>query len=140
MRPKFIAVLSLSALALVGCSAAETPAAPTPTQDVTITKETLAPTASAQAPSETAEANEKAYLAELTYLLSDKKDDLPKKFQKKITDKYMLERGKMYCEKLKKNKNLEPITSGESTGIDYAIESRILGTARNMLCPEVVTN
>jgi len=136
MRPKFVALLALSALALVGCSADADPAPePTVTAPVTAT-----PSASADSSaSQESGTDEEAFLAQLS-TLSDKKEELPPKFQKKVTEKYMLDRGEMYCEMSEKDRNIKPITSGESTGTDNGIETRILMSAQMNLCPEPSSN
>lgn len=132
MRPKFIAVLSLTALALVGCSAAETPAAPTPTQDVTITAETLAPPASAPASSD--KADEEAFLAQLAYI-RDAKGKLSGDLKKKASEAYQLKRGEKYCELLEDDPMTEPIYKNGKDATDLQIESNILMAAKVHLCP-----
>ncbi len=134
MRPKLVSLLAVSALALVGCSAAEP--APTTTPAPTAT-ETLNATPSESAEAESsqeADGDEEAFLAQLTFI-RDAKEDLSGDLKKKTSETYQLERGEEYCELLEKDPMTEPRYKDGTDATDLQIESNILMAAKLHLCP-----
>lgn len=128
MRPKLIALLAVSAVALVGCASGETASKPIadPSQSVTVAAE--------PSPSQDATASKDAFLTQLE-VIKEKKSQLEGKLKKKASDEYMLERGDKYCELLEDNELVEPIYSNGKDATDLQIESMILQSARINLCP-----
>lgn len=128
MRPKLIALIAISAVALVGCAsgeaASETNAEPSNTV-------TIAPDPS---PIQDATASKDAFLDQLE-VIKEKENQLEGKLKKKASDKYMLERGDKYCELLEDNDLVEPIYSDGKDATDMQIEGMILQSARINLCP-----
>lgn len=128
MRPKLIALIAVSAVALVGCASGETASAPS------VESSQAATVAAEPSPSQDANASKDAFLAQLE-VIKEKKSQLEGKLKKKASDEYMLERGDKYCELLEDNDLVEPIYSDGKDATDMQIEGMILQSARINLCP-----
>ena len=128
MRPKLIALIAVSAFALVGCSSGEAANEPSAEPSVTAT------VTAAASPIQDANASKDAFLAQLE-VIKEKKSQLEGKLKKKASDEYMLERGDKYCELLEDNDLVEPIYSDGKDATDMQIEGMILQSARINLCP-----
>lgn len=128
MRPKLIALIAVSTVALVGCASGEAVSKTSvePSNTVTIAPE--------PSPSQDATASKDAFLAQLE-VIKEKESQLEGKLKKKASDEYMLERGDKYCELLEDNDLVEPIYSNGKDATDLQIEGMILQSARINLCP-----
>ena len=131
MRPKFVALVAVSALALVVCSSAAEPApAPTATSTVAATS----PASAADGPTKTDNAAAEAAFIEGLSTVTDKASQLPKNLRSKAEDSYLLKRGKEYCETIAQTGTAEPEQTVNNAD-DLAIEAMILNSARTNLCP-----
>lgn len=130
MRPKFVALLAVSVLALVGCSAAsETAPGPAGGAPASAT-----PSASVEpSPSKEVGEDEEAFIEGLS-TVTDKASQLPKNLRSKAEYSYMLKRGKEYCETIAEKGTAEPEQTVNNAD-DLAIESMILISAQIYLCP-----
>lgn len=132
MRPKLVALLAVSAIALVGCSAT---AEPLPEPSATISAPTNPPAATQPEETNTAGKQEEAFLTQLSDI-KDKADQLEGNLKKKATDSYLIKRGEKYCDLLEETEAVEPLPSNSNDTTDYQIETMILQSARTNLCPE----
>ncbi|MEV7644727.1 MULTISPECIES: hypothetical protein [Actinomycetes] len=129
MRPKLFAVLAISAVALVGCSAAAPASEPAPTG-----VQASAPVQTAVPEVVETPAPEEMFLDSLNATFDGKESQVDKSVRHKMRDSYISERGEEYCELVESGKPVEPMTD-TSLNIDYEIENRILSSAQTFLCP-----
>ena len=127
MRPKLIALIAVSAFALVGCATSETSVEPTATVTVTATPE-AEPALPAEPESEDMFANT------LSSTFDGKESKISKSVRYKMEESYYVDRGEEYCEQVEAGKKVEPMTD-TALDDDYAIEHRIMSSAQVFLCP-----
>lgn len=128
MRPKLIALLAVSALALVGCSAGEPSVEPTATVTVTAT-----PEAEPALPAEPKPAD--MFANSLSSTFEGKEPQFNKSVRHKLDESYYMDRGEEYCDLIDAGKKVEPMASTASED-DYEIEHRIMINSQTFLCPK----
>lgn len=131
MRPRIFALLAVSAVALVGCSAAESTPEPTATVTVTATP-AASPDETAQAEPRLAVPNE-TLSPEQKYLNGARMSDHA---LSKMTDKELLKLAEQSCERLAEGEKIpELVTTGSETK-RLSANMAIRNAAGSQLCPE----
>ena len=129
MRPKLIALLAVSAVALVGCAASEPTVEPAQPSASTPDAAELSETLEAEPTSEP-----KDLFLESVHAVVDGNEDIFKgKEQNMISESYWLEKSDKYCEQIESgNTPVEPSTLS-ANGIQ--LERTIISSASQHLCP-----
>lgn len=129
MRPKLIALLAVSAFALVGCSAGEPSAEPTATRTEDSNAHLLPPVPTVEEPGP-----EDMFINTLSTTFEGNESKIDKLVRYKMEESYYVDRGEEYCEQVEAGKKVEPMVDTELDN-DYEIEHRIMISAQIFLCP-----
>ena len=127
MRTKSFTALALCALALVGCSAAETEPDPSTAteQPATISQPSASATPSVDP--------EVAFIEAVEAQIEGKEESLEAELPaKKMTEEYWLERGEVYCEQQAGDGLKAPKLK---SALENQFESVLMGAAITALCP-----
>ena len=131
MRPKLIALIAVSAFALVGCASGE--AANEPSAEPSVTATVFAtPDVEPSAISEPGP--EEMFLSTTSSTFEGGEARVNKKVHYKMEDEYIMERGYEYCDQIEAGEDIEPMTD-TALPDDYEIENRIMIGAQIFLCP-----
>lgn len=132
MRPKFVALVAVSALALVGCSSAADPA-PEPTSTATVAA--TSPANAEPSPSApTAADAEENFLGMMENSIGIDADKYSKNLQPKLESSYWLDRGEELCDEVEPG-GAVTMPTGIRSSEEYRIESSIAVAASSYLCP-----
>lgn len=132
MRPKLIALIAVSAVALVGCATNESPVETQKTiaEPATSEPEQVVPTEDPYAERSV----EEFYVDSLVDTFARGKNNVPESLHYKMEEAYIMERGEYYCEKVEAGKKVEQIRNLDGN-IEDEIENRIILDATMFLCP-----
>lgn len=125
MRPKFLSLFAVTALVLTGCASADTSTPVSATDDPSAPQEA--------APAETP-SPEEAFVDYVESQIAGKEDVLAEELPAvRLTEKYWLERGEVYCEELATGTNGMPKETSATAG---QFEIILMGAASGTLCPQ----